>query len=106
MNITKQPNYRKIFLDIILYKFPDKLEICKPLLEKKKLTQLDILYLNEYLYPKKNSEYSSKHKSYDKTTIIEILEYQKIHNLNNSQLAIHFKLSRNSVTKWKKMFIV
>ena len=41
-----------------------------------------------------------------KTTILEILQYQKNNNLNNNQLADHFKLSRNTITKWKKIYII
>jgi len=47
---------------------------------------------------------NQKLKSYDKNTILQILDYQKKHHLNNTELALHFKLSRNTVAKWKKIF--
>lgn len=47
---------------------------------------------------------NQKYRSYDKATIIEILNYQKKNSLNNTQLSNHFKLSRNTVTKWKTLF--
>lgn len=47
---------------------------------------------------------SRRHHSYDLASIIDILEYQKKNQLNNIQLANHFKLSRNTVAKWKKSF--
>jgi hypothetical protein len=34
-----------------------------------------------------------------------MLDYQKKNKLTNSQLAKHFKLSRNTVTKWKRLFV-
>lgn len=33
-----------------------------------------------------------------------MLDYQKGNGLNNTGLAKHFSLSRNSVAKWKKYF--
>ncbi|HUH25918.1 MAG TPA: helix-turn-helix domain-containing protein [Flavobacterium sp.] len=47
---------------------------------------------------------NQKYRSYDKATIIEILNYQKKNGLNNTQLANHFKLSRNTVAKWERLF--
>lgn len=106
MNTINTPNYNKIFSDIILFKFPDKMDKCKSLLSKDYLSELDILRLNDYIYSSEDykSSLNQKHKSYNKETIIEMLEYQKQNQLNNTQLAIHFKLSRNSVAKWKKLF--
>ena len=49
---------------------------------------------------------NQKHRSYSKSDILKILDYQKKNNLNNSQLANHFSLSRNTVAKWKRMFII
>lgn len=43
------------------------------------------------------------HKKEECQTILE-KDYQKNNNLNSSQLANHFKLSRNTMAKWKKMF--
>ena len=34
-----------------------------------------------------------------------MLKYQEKHHLNNSQLALYYKISRNSVAKWKKLFL-
>jgi hypothetical protein len=101
------PDYKKIFNDIINIKFPEKKEICSHLLDKSNLTVLDIIDLNELLFrnsSKENSVFNQKHRSYNETVIYQILEYQKKNRLNNSQLAGHFKLSRNTVTKWKSLF--
>ncbi|WP_419867928.1 helix-turn-helix domain-containing protein [Chryseobacterium sp. CT-SW4] len=105
--MMKQPNYKKIYTDIINKKYPEKLTTCKTLLLKNKLSFLDVIKLNQKIFG--NNETLSgnqRHRSYDVKTIFEILDYQKKHNLNNSQLAIHFKLSRNTVAKWKKNFAV
>lgn len=107
METITQPNYKQIFSDIILHKFPDKMEKCKSYLTKKNLTELDILTLNDYLFPKTNAKISlnQKHKSYHISTILEILEFQRLNGLNNIRLAQHYNLSRNTVTRWKKLFL-
>jgi len=102
------PDYKIIYTDILQQKFPDKLKECKSFLEKENLSSLDILRLNEKIYgiPDKQSfAANQKYRSYNRSDISKILSYQKKHHLNNSQLADHFKLSRNSVTRWKKMFM-
>jgi len=101
------PNYKMIFTDIITKKFPQKKELCQSILRKEKLSSLDVLKLNRLLFETENKErntFSKKHRSYDRSTIREILDYQIKNNLNNRELANYFMLSRNSVTKWKKMF--
>ncbi len=101
------PDYQKIYADIIRFKYPDKEIDCENLLKKSKLSTLDIISLNNKIFDssRKNNEISNqRHRSYSESDITEILSYQKKHNLNNSQLANHFKLSRNTVTKWRKLF--
>lgn len=102
-----QPDYRRIYTDIISKKYPHKEEKCKTLLNKKDLSFLDVIKLNSLIFEKKTKEtriFNQQHRSYDKAAILEILEYQKKNKLNNSQLANHFKLSRNSIAKWKLFF--
>ncbi|QIG89337.1 helix-turn-helix domain-containing protein [Chryseobacterium sp. POL2] len=101
-------DYKRIFADILEYKFPQKIEDCLPLLQKGNLTSIDIIKINKQIFgvDKETELYSQKHRSYGKSDILKILDYQKKHKLNNSQLAIHFSLSRNTVAKWKKMFVV
>ena len=101
-------DYKRIFADILEYKFPQKKEECLPLLQKSSLTAIDIIKINKQIFgvDKETELYSQKHRSYSKSDILNILDYQKKHKLNNSQLAIHFSLSRNTVAKWKKMFLV
>lgn len=93
---------------MIRIKYPEKITMCNPILEKSTIGLLDIIQLNTFITGKENEEKSrdnQKLKSYDKSTILQILDYQKKHKMNNTHLARHFKLSRNTVTKWKKIYI-
>ncbi len=103
----KTPDYRKIYRDMIRMKYPDKEALCRSILEKKNIDPLDIIRLNAIITGKNDQEKThddQKLKSYDKRTILQILNYQKKHRLNNTELASHFNLSRNTVAKWKKIF--
>lgn len=102
-----QPNYKSIYTDIIIKKFPEKKEIGNFILKKEELSILDIIKINELIYEttdKDTVHFNQSLRSYNKSFVFDILEYQKKNKLNNSQLARHFKLSRNTVTKWKKLF--
>jgi hypothetical protein len=103
----KIPDYRRIYRDMIRIKYPEKAGLCQAILSKNTLERMDVIRLNTIITGSANGEnirYNQKLKSYDKSTILRILDYQKKHRLNNTQLAAHFRLSRNSVTKWKKLF--
>ncbi|KMQ58345.1 transposase [Chryseobacterium sp. FH2] len=104
-----KPDYKRIYSDILKEKYPEKEHNCKSLLSKKNLSAIDIIELNQKIFGLADKEaevFNQKHRSYDKIDILQILAYQKKHKLNNSQLANYFKLSRNTVAKWKKMFLV
>lgn len=99
------PDYRRIYGDIIK-KYPDKKEKCERLLEKQDMSVLDIIRINSLIFGTENNEtsiFNQKHRSYSSSAIQEILTYQKKNSLNNTQLANHFRLSRNTVAKWKKI---
>ncbi|KFE97193.1 transposase [Chryseobacterium formosense] len=105
--LDMQPYYKKIYCDIVLKKYPEKEEICRPLLDKKELTVLDILKLNNIIFGDSNKEnlsFNQKHRFYNKQAIFEILDYMRKNNLNNNQLAHHFKISRNTISKWKRLY--
>lgn len=109
MKPSTPPNYKRIYTDLIKKKHPEKEISCKSILKKEKLSALDIIKVNQIIFGSTNKDAEAdnqKHRSYNKSAIVEILKYQKKNNLNNSQLAIHFKLSRNTVAKWKKMYAV
>ena len=102
------PDYTRIYSDIITQKYPQKWEECRALLQKNTLSRLDIIVLNSKIFGKTDRQsigFNQKFRSYTKADIMQMLDYQKQHNLNNVQLATHFRISRNSVTKWKKMFL-
>lgn len=104
-----QPDYILIYTDLLQKKFPEKAELYGSFFSKKTLSAMDIIRLNNMIFRETNNEFSKhngKHRSYNKSDILNILDYQKKHKLNNSQLAIHYNLSRNTVAKWKKMFFV
>ncbi|KAA0128663.1 helix-turn-helix domain-containing protein [Chryseobacterium sp. SN22] len=101
------PDYRKIYEDMIRMKYPDKETLCRSILEKKNIDLFDVIRLNAIITGKNAQEKiqgDQKLKSYDKDTILQILDYQKKHGMNNTALASHFKLSRNTVAKWRKLF--
>ena len=100
-------NYQQIFRDILDTKYPDKKKVCIPLLQNENLSAMDIVKINTEIFgiSRENETSNQKHRSYHKSDILKILDYQKKHNCNNSQLAKHFKLSRNTVAKWKKIFL-
>lgn len=102
------PDYKRIYNDIIITKYPDKREKCQPLLKKQQLSALDIIKLNSLIFDKGSREdlaFNQRHKSYSYSAIREILEYQVKNKLNNTQLANHFKLSRNTVAKWRRLML-
>ena len=102
-----RPDYQSIYSDIIEKKFPHKKEVCVSLLQKSFLSVQDIIKLNKKIFGKEeDSVTNQKHRSYTQSDIKQILGYQLKHQLNNKQLATHFKISRNTITKWKKMFAV
>lgn len=105
--MENMPDYKRIYTDILNTRFPHKKNACKSLLNKDVLSHLDVIELNTIIFGEVTSEswkFNKRHRSYNQHTIIEILQYQKENKLSNSQLASHFKLSRNTVARWKKLF--
>ncbi|MCW3160842.1 helix-turn-helix domain-containing protein [Chryseobacterium oryctis] len=101
------PNYKLIYEDMISRKYPHKKSDCESILKKKKLTILDIIKLNNIIVNGADEDgrvLNQRLRSYDKKTILKILHYQKENKLNNTELANEFKLSRNTISKWKKNF--
>lgn len=106
---VRTPNYKMIYEDILEKKYPQKKELCQTILNKIDITVLDILTLENLIFGKSNPKSSiinQRHRAYNKFDILQILDYQKEYQLSNSQLAKQFKLSRNSISKWKKIFLV
>lgn len=102
------PDYIKIYTDLIIKRFPEKLKEYESLLQKEQLSILEVITLNEKIFgikDKKTVQFNQSHRAYDKFVVLQILKYQKENNLNNSQLSIHFNISRNTIAKWKNYFI-
>lgn len=107
MKKQNQPNYKRIYSDIIEQKFPHKKVVCEKLLGKKVLSALDIMELNKRIFGTKDQnlkKMNQKLRSYNESDILSILDYQKNHRMNNLQVAEHFGLSRNTMTKWRRIF--
>ena len=93
-------------MDLIKKKFPQRSEEFKPLL-KNNLDILSVIKVNKMLFgeeDRSDKQTSQKYRSYNKEAILRILNYQKVYGLNNTQTAQHFNISRNSITKWKRLF--
>ncbi|WP_223605521.1 helix-turn-helix domain-containing protein [Chryseobacterium sp. OSA05B] len=107
MRNQSQPNYKRIYSDIIDQKFPHKKLECEKLLKKKMLCAVDIIELNTRIFGATDQDIkkvNKKLRSYNRTDILHVLDYQKNHKMNNMQVAEHFGLSRNTMTKWRRMF--
>lgn len=100
----QKPNYKKIYNDYILKNIPEKLSEFDFFFQKEDISSLDVIKINKIIFG--NGGGSIKNRSYDKTDILFILNHQKDKNLNNSQLAAHFNLSRNTVARWRKLFSI
>ncbi len=105
MENLNYPDYRRIYSDIIEMNYPDKHKDCESILAKEEITLFDVLILNKIIFKHEDLRSNQKHRSYDRRTIEKILSYQIKNKLNNSSLALHFNLSRNTVAKWKKQFL-
>lgn len=104
---NNKPDYIRIFEDIVMKRCPERLSEFNYYFRKKNLNIIEIVELNKKIFgleDKKAMLFNQKHKSYDYETIVHILTYQQKQKLNNSQLANHFNLSRNTVTKWRKLY--
>lgn len=105
--ILAGPNYQKIFQDIIAHDFPNIKNECKNLLSKAKLNSQDVIKLNQKIFKGKSKDESNnpKFRSYDMQTISYVLAYQKKNGLNDTQLAFHFAISRNTIRSWRNKFL-
>lgn len=106
--MKSQPNYKKIYRDIISKDYPEKKTLCESILNKEILSSLDVIRLNDILFKAKDKQTlisNQKFRSYTKSDILYILSYQTKNKLNNEQIKNKFKISRNTIAKWKKIFI-
>ncbi|UWX61823.1 helix-turn-helix domain-containing protein [Chryseobacterium oranimense] len=102
------PDYKRIYTDLINERHPEKKETFRTILSQKDLSILDVIKCSTILTDGEDKNavtFNQRHRCFDRETILEILDYQKEHGYSNAQLARHFKLSRNTIAKWKKKFI-
>lgn len=102
-----RPNYTRIYTDLILERQPELLTDLKIQTLISDLTTVEkILKLNELIFGSKGEDTVNNHKlrSYDKKTIMKMLQYQKKHNLSNMFMAKKYKMSRTTLQKWHKKF--
>lgn len=102
-----RPNYKKIYQDMLKLEYPDKLKDpkIKELLGKLDTTE-DVLKFNERLFKssRESQKNNQKLKTYDKKTMLKLLQYQKKHGHSTSYMSKKYKISRTTLTKWKLMF--
>ncbi|MGK6342300.1 helix-turn-helix domain-containing protein [Chryseobacterium sp. DT-3] len=102
------PDFKQIYTDIITEKFPEKINDPSIISKLDSLsTAIDILKFNRLIFGQ--AEYaiefkSQRLRSYDESSIREILNYQSKNRLTNTQTANHFKTSRNTIAKWKSIY--
>lgn len=108
--INKGPDFQKIYSEIIKRDHPEKENDCRFYLNRTDWSSMDVITVNNILFAEKCSKevlaFNQKHRAYDEKTILKILQYQKKNNLNDAQVSKHFKLSRNTLFKWKRNFSV
>jgi len=102
-----RPDYKRIYSDLIKLEHPEKKVECEKILSKKVLSNLDVISINIIIFGNndKNLTFNQRYRSYDTETILQILDYQKKDKLTNYEVAAYFKISRNTISKWKKKFL-
>lgn len=107
--ITKRngPDYEKIYCEIIEKSCPLKKKEINTLFSKKNIKAYDIIELDMLLnavISKDEQAFNQQHRAYDEDTIKYILEYQSKYALTNIKTSEIFGVSRNTISKWKKLF--
>lgn len=77
------------------------------MLDKEIKNSLELISFNNLIFNHQEKDimaFNQKLRSYDEVSIKKIMEYQKINKLNNQQVANQFRISRNTIAKWKKLF--
>ena len=102
--VSNGPDYAKIFRDMAAKR---NIDTTAALPQKKSYSSIDVININEKLFAKQTKEsfaFNQKHRAYDKKTIELLLTYQHRHELSNSEMARLFKLSRNTLSRWKAKY--
>lgn len=105
-NMKIRPNYSKIYHDLLLAEYPEKLKDVKVKQLLQNLNTSDeVIKFNEKLFKqsKESSENNQKLRTYDKATMLKILNYQKQHGFSSNYISKKYKISRTTIAKWKKI---
>ncbi len=102
-----RPNYKKIYHDMLKLEHPEKLKDPKirELLDKLHTTE-DVLNFNEKIFEqsKESEKNNQRLKTYDKKTMFKLLQYQQKHGFSTSYMSRKYKISRTTISNWKKTF--
>jgi hypothetical protein len=99
------PNYNKLYKDILYLKFPEKIGELEHYLSREILLSIDVIKINNLMFGNsENINYNQKLKSYDEESIRKILEFQEKNKLSNTSLSKMYRLSRNTISRWKSCF--
>lgn len=107
--MRRKPLYYKLYADMIKDKYPEKKEQCIGYLERTDWTALDVISINNILFGKGQDRtdiaIDMKHRSYDPDSIHKILNDQQKSKMTNKEIAYKYGLSRNTIAKWKRLFL-
>ena len=97
-------NYNKLYDHLLTSNYPNI--TCQEIqqLTTKLNNSLEVIKLNEKLHKEEINKENQRLKSYDLESIQQILKYQKENDLNNTEVAKKFRISKNTITKWKKLY--
>ena len=86
-------NYKQIYSDILDKKFPEKSLECYSILNKRNLSAIDIIELNKRIFKdnKETEHINQKYRSYNKSDILKILDYQKITQIQQQPIGTPFQ---------------
>ena len=104
--MTAKQDFGRIFKEIAQKKEYSE-SVIDYIVNVEEWNSLNVIKISEKIGEKprgENLKLNQKHRAYDEQSVKEILNYQKINNLNNSEMMRLFNISRNSIAKWKKMF--
>ena len=103
--LMKGPNYKRIYQDLIKQIYPHRWQEFQYFFSQRaQFSSFDVITLNKMLFGSAEDCRNRKLRVYTQSEIQKIIHLQKFYGLNNSQAAAKFNISRNSISKWNKMY--
>ncbi|CAM3840251.1 transposase [Flavobacterium branchiophilum] len=101
-----KPNYYQLYSDMFDEKIISNLKKDLSFLKKENVSNLDIINFDQEinLHSKSHNFENQKLRSYDENSITKVLSYQKEYALTDYQTSLHFKISRNTLRKWRNYY--